>query len=143
MLYRWGFRWEWWSILSIVLYCGGLMLLIFANHRVMLPLAVVVFICGEVVMTPVLDETAKKHSGNAGMATCLGLLHFIDGWGRLLGAAFALAIYGMMRGTPYHDLYWPVVVGNFLVACLLLQIMAFAMSRSGKGGDGDAGCGEQ
>src|SRR6185369_16539449 len=85
-LYRRGFKWEWWSMTSVLFYCAGLILLVFAVHPVMLPIAIVVFICGEVLMTPCFDETAKKHSGPAGMATCLGLLHLVDGFGRMLGA---------------------------------------------------------
>src|SRR2546421_632593 len=93
-LYRRGFKWEWWSMTSVLLYCSGLILLIFARHPIMLPIAIIVFICGEVLMTPCFDETAKKHSNSTAMGTCLGLLHLVDGMGRMLGAAFALAVYG-------------------------------------------------
>jgi len=84
VLYRRGFKWEWWSMTSVLLYCAGLILLMFAGNAVMLPVAVVVFICGEVLMTPCFDETAKKHAGDAGVATCLGLLHLVACWGRRL-----------------------------------------------------------
>src|SRR5262249_2924809 len=47
-LYRRGFKWEWWSMASVLLYCAGLMLLMLVKHAAMLPLAIVVFICGEV-----------------------------------------------------------------------------------------------
>jgi len=67
-LYRRGFKWEWWSMTSVLLYCTGLILLMFSGNPVMLPVAIVVFICGEVLMTPCFDETAKKHSTDAGMA---------------------------------------------------------------------------
>jgi hypothetical protein len=53
---------------SVLLYCTGLILLMFSGNPVMLPVAIVVFICGEVLMTPCFDETAKKHSTDAGMA---------------------------------------------------------------------------
>ena len=129
LLYRWGFKWEWWSMVSILLYCGGLMLLIFSTQPIMLPLAIVVFICGEVVMTPCFDETAKKHSAEAGMATCIGLLHLVDGFGRLFGAIFALAVYGLMMGSPYREYYWHVVVATFLPICVLLQFVAYALSH--------------
>ena len=128
-LYRRGFKWEWWSMASVLLYCTGLMLLIFAGSRVMLPIAVAVFICGEVVMTPCFDETAKKHSGDAGMGTCLGLLHLVDGFGRMIGAAFALAAYGLMKDWRYHNLYWPLVVGVFLLASSALHVVAYAIAR--------------
>ncbi|HWX19628.1 MAG TPA: MFS transporter [Candidatus Binatia bacterium] len=129
-LYRRGFKWEWWSMTSVLLYCTGLMMLIFARNPVVLPVAIVVFICGEVLMTPCFDETAKKHSGEAGMATCLGLLHLVDGFGRMLGAAFALAMYGWMRNSSYYGLYWPVVVGSFLFVCIVLHIIAHALARN-------------
>ena len=135
-LYRWGFKWEWWSTMSILLYCAGLLMLIFATHPVMLPLAVIVFICGEVVMTPCFDETAKKHGGEAGMATCLGLLHLVDGFGRLFGAAFALAVYGLLIGSQHQDYYWPIVVGVFLLICIALQFAAGRLSRINRQPDG-------
>ncbi|MEQ1354057.1 MAG: MFS transporter [Candidatus Acidiferrum sp.] len=129
-LYRRGFKWEWWSMVSVLFYCAGLSLLLFANRPVVLILAVAVFICGEVVMTPCFDETAKKHSGHAGMGTCLGLLHLVDGFGRMLGAAFALAMYGWMRNSSWNTFYWPVVVIIFLGCCIVLHIIAHAMGRN-------------
>ena len=39
-LYRRGFRWEWWSMVSVVFYCTGLALLVFASRPVLLPVAV-------------------------------------------------------------------------------------------------------
>lgn len=142
-LYRRGFKWEWWSMASVLLYCAGLMLLIFARYPVMLPVAIVIFICGEVLMTPCFDETAKKHSRDEGMSTCLGVLHLVDGLGRMLGAAFALAAYGVMRASPAAGYYWPVVVGVFLVVSVGLHIVAQAIARrsseSVDGSDGVAG----
>jgi MFS family permease len=127
-LYRRGFRWEWWSMTSVLLYCAGLLLLIFARHPLMLPLAIIVFICGEVLMTPCFDETAKKHSTGAAMGTCMGLLHLVDGLGRMLGAAFALAVYGGMRNSPAVGYYWPVVVGAFLVVSVGLHLVAYRVA---------------
>jgi MFS family permease len=128
-LYRRGFKWEWWSMTSVMFYCTGLMLLMFAKHPAMLPVAIIVFICGEVLMTPCFDETAKKHSGEAGMGTCMGLLHLVDGLGRMLGAAFALAVYGWMRHSSHQNFYWPVVVGVFLFVSGALHLVAFALAR--------------
>lgn len=128
-LYRRGFKWEWWSMTSVLFYCAGLILLMFATHPGMLPLAIVVFICGEVLMTPCFDETAKKHSSAAGMGICMGLLHLVDGSGRMIGAAFALAVYGGMKNSSRAELYWPVVVGVFLGACTALHLVAFAIAR--------------
>ena len=128
-LYKRGFKWEWWSMTSVMFYCTGLLLLIFAKHPVMLPLAIIVFICGEVLMTPCFDETAKKHSGEAGMGTCMGLLHLVDGLGRMLGAAFALAVYGWMRHSSSPDFYWPVVVGIFFLVSGGLHLVAFALAK--------------
>jgi MFS family permease len=128
-LYKRGFKWEWWSMTSVLCYCTGLMLLMFVPHPVMLPVAIVVFICGEVLMTPCFDETAKKHSHETAMGTCLGLLHLVDGLGRMLGTAFALAVYGWMRQSAYHHYYWPVVVSVFLFVSSGLHLVAFAIAR--------------
>ena len=133
-LYRRGFKWEWWSMTSVILYCLGLILLMFAHHPVMLPVAIVVFICGEVLMTPCFDETAKKHSGAAGMGTCMGLLHLVDGFGKTLGTAFAMAVYGLMKDTAYKGLYWPVVVSSFLIVCTVLHVAIHVLAQSGSGG---------
>ena len=127
-MYRRGFKWEWWSMTSVLLYCAGLLLLIFARHPAMLPIAIVVFICGEVLMTPCFDETAKKHSGDAAMGTCLGMLHLVDGFGRMLGAAFALAVYGWMRNSPAQGYYWPAVVTVFLITATALHFVAYRVA---------------
>jgi MFS family permease len=128
-LYRRGFKWEWWSMVSVLLYCAGLILLIFAKNPVMLQVAIVTFICGEVLMTPCFDETAKRHSGDAEMGTCMGLLHLVDGFGRMLGAAFALAVYGWMRNSVYANFYWPVVVTAFFACSSALHVVAFSIAR--------------
>jgi MFS family permease len=137
-LYRRGFKWEWWSMVSVVLYCAGLLLLVFVNHAAMLPVAIVVFICGEVLMTPCFDETAKRHSTDAAMATCMGLLHLVDSSGRLVGSVFALGMYGWLRNSTYHHLYWPAVVAVFLVVCSTLHVVAHAVGR----GQGASNAGE-
>ena len=129
ILYRRGFKWEWWSMTSVLFYCSGLLLLVFARQPVMLPVAIVIFICGEVLMTPCFDETAKKHSQDAGMSTCLGLLHLVDGMGRMLGAAFALAVYGVMRDSAATGYYWPTVVGVFLIVSTSLHWVAHGIAR--------------
>jgi MFS family permease len=127
-LYQRGFKWEWWSMTSVIFYCAGLLLLIFAQNPVMLPVAIAVFICGEVFMTPCFDETAKKHSSSAAMGTCMGLLHLVDGMGRMLGAAFSLAAYGWMRNSPAQSYYWPVVVAAFFVVSSALHVVAYAVA---------------
>ena len=129
-LYRRGFKWEWWSMTSVILYCTGLMLLHFAKSPIMLPIAIVVFTCGEVLMTPCFDETAKKHSGEATMSTCMGLLHLVDGLGRWLGAAFALAVYGFMKVSPFAGWFWFVVVSSFLLVSGTLHIGCHFIGRT-------------
>ena len=131
-LYRRGFRWESWAMVSVGLYCAGLLLLVWAGNAFMLPLAIVVFICGEVVMTPCFDETAKKHASNSGMATCMGLLHLVDGLGRLLGASFALAAYAWIGDAGRWPWFWPVVVAVFFVASSLLVLLAAAIGRGAR-----------
>ena len=109
---------------SVSLYCTGRLLLTFVGHPAILPVAVVVFICGEVAMTPCFDETAKRHGKAAGMGSCMGILHFVDGLGRLAGAAFALAVYSAMRNTSHRDLYWPIVAGSFFCTSSALHVLA-------------------
>ena len=131
-LYRRGFKWEWWSMTSVLLYCTGMMLLVFAVHPIMLAVAVVIFTSGEVLMTPCFDETAKKHSGEESMSTCMGLLHLVDGMGRWLGMVFALAVYGYLRNSSYVGWFWPVVTACFFVVSGALHI---ACHYLGQGGD--------
>lgn len=128
-VYQRGFKWEWWSVISVVFYCSGLLLLTFARHLVLLPVAVAVFICGEVVMSPCLDESAKKHGSDSGVATCLGLLNLVDGLGRFLGSAFALAVYAWMRHSPCEGYYWPAVVAAYGVVCTALHVRASVLAR--------------
>jgi hypothetical protein len=129
-LYRIGFKWEWWSMVSVLLYCAGMILLIFAKNPIMLVVAVVIFTSGEVLMTPCFDETAKKHSGEATMSTCMGLLHLVDGMGRWLGMAFALAVYGYLRNSPFSGWFWPVVVASFLIVSGALHVACHYLGRS-------------
>jgi MFS family permease len=135
-LYRRGFKWEWWSMTSVLLYCTGLMLLNFAQSESLLPVAIVVFICGEVLMTPCFDETAKKHSGEATMSTCMGLLHLVDGLGRWLGAAFALAVYGYMKNSAHASWFWFVVVGSFLFVSGTLHLGCHFLGKSNEASSG-------
>jgi predicted MFS family arabinose efflux permease len=128
VLYRRGFRWEWWSMVSVLFYCAGLLLLTAADNPALLPVAVAVFICGEVVMTPCFDETAKRHSAGPDMGTCMGLLHLVDGFGRMLGAAFALALYGWMRDSAYQGLFWPTAVAMFFLTSSALHGVAHVLS---------------
>jgi MFS family permease len=138
-LYRRGFKWEWWSMTSVFLYCAGLSLLMFARHPVMLPIAIVIFICGEVLMTPCFDETAKKHSAATAMGTCLGILHLVDGLGRMVGAAFALSVYGWMRNSSSSQFYWPTVVAVFLITSAGLHVIAHGIARKKSGETTGAG----
>lgn len=128
-LQRRGFKWEWWSLTTVLLFCSGLLLLGFAKSPVMLPAAIVVFICGEVLMTPCFDEAAKKHSGSGSMGTCMGLLHLVDGCGRWLGAVFSLALYGWMRNSSLEGYYWPATVSVFLLAAVGLHFVAEAIDQ--------------
>ena len=66
----------------------------------------------------------------AALGTCLGLLHLVDGLGRMLGAAFALAVYGWMRHSQYKSFYWPVVVASFMAGCTLLHLVALSLARN-------------
>ena len=47
----------------------------------------------------------------------------------MLGAAFALAVYGGMRHSEYRAFYWPVVVGAFLCVSSGLHVVAHLVAR--------------
>lgn len=130
-LYARGFKWEWWSMTSVVLYCTGMLLLVFARHPIMLAVAVVIFTSGEVLMTPCFDETAKKHSGEETMSTCMGLLHFVDGAGRWLGQVFAAAVYGALLGGAYFGWFWPIVVACFFIVSGVLHMGCHYLGQLG------------
>jgi len=38
--YRWGFQWRWWTLVSALCFCGGLLLLSFGGNRVLLGVAI-------------------------------------------------------------------------------------------------------
>jgi MFS family permease len=128
-LYARGFKWEWWSMTSVSLFCIGMLLLVFARNPVMLAVAIVVFTSGEVLMTPCFDETAKKHSGEETMSTCMGLLHFVDGAGRWIGQVFAAAVYATMLGRASFGWYWPTVVAVFFTVSGLLHVVCYFLGR--------------
>jgi hypothetical protein len=116
---------------SVILYSTGMLLLVFARNPFLLAVAIVIFTSGEVLMTPCFDETAKKHSGEETMSTCMGLLHFVDGAGRWLGQIFAAGVYGAMLGTAYFGWYWPTVVTCFLLISGALHVGCHYLGRPG------------
>jgi len=128
--YRWGFQWRWWTLVSALCFCGGLLLLSFGGNRVLLGVAVAVFICGEILMTPCFAETAKTHAQAGKSGTYQGVLHVFEGGGRVLGAMTALAVYGCMQGSVLADFYWVIMAAAFLLFCLTLHWWAYRAARS-------------
>jgi hypothetical protein len=80
-------------------------------------------------MTPCFDETAKRHSGQQSLSTCMGLLHLVDGAGRWLGMSFALAVYGAMKDSGALRWFWPVVVASFLLVSGSLHVVCHILGR--------------
>jgi hypothetical protein len=119
-------------MVSAVCFCVGLVLLTFGGNRVLLAVAVAVFICGEILMTPCFAETAKTHSqagtGKSGMYQ--GVLHVFEGGGRVLGSMTALAAYGYMRGTVLVGFYWVIMATAFLLFSATLHWWSYRAARS-------------
>ena len=124
-LYRWGFQWRWWTLVSLCFFCAGLLLLSFAATRTLLGLAVGVFICGEILMTPCFAETAKTHAQLGKTGTYQGVLHVFEGGGRVVGSTTALTIYGWLRHTSMVQFYWVLIAPLFLLFAAIIHIWAY------------------
>ncbi len=131
-LYRWGFQWRWWTLVSLLCFCGGLLLLSFGANRMLLGVAVAVFICGEILMTPCFAETAKTHTQSGKSGSYQGVLHVFEGGGRVLGSMTALAVYGWVQGTVLAGFYWVIMAPVFLLFSATIHWWAYrVVKRSG------------
>jgi MFS family permease len=128
-LYRWGFQWRWWTLVSLLCFCGGLLLLSFAGNRIMLGVAVGVFICGEILMTPCFAETAKTHAHSGKSGSYQGFLHIFEGGGRVVGSTAALAVYGWVQGSALARSYWLLMAPAFLLFSASIHWWAYRAAR--------------
>jgi MFS family permease len=127
--YRWGFQWRWWTLVSLLCFCGGLLLLSFGGNRVLLGVAVAVFICGEILMTPCFAETAKTHAQSGKSGSYQGFLHIFEGGGRVLGSMTALAVYGWVQGSVFARFYWVIMAPVFLLFSATIHWWAYRAAR--------------
>jgi hypothetical protein len=86
--------------------------------------AVVVFICGEIVMTPCLSEVAKRHAPSGETGTYQGILHLFEGGGRLMGSTLAFFIYAQFKESEGAGFFWVTLTGVFLVCFAAIQALA-------------------
>ena len=130
-LYRWGFQWRWWTLVSLLCYSTGLFLLAFGGNRLMLAVAVAVFICGEILMTPCFAETAKTHAHSGKSGSYQGFLHIFEGGGRVVGSTTALAVYGWVQGSSLARFYWVMMAPGFLLFSAAVHWWAYRATRPG------------
>jgi hypothetical protein len=116
-------------LVSMLCFCGGLLLLSFGGNRVLLGLAVAVFICGEILMTPCFAETAKTHALSGKSGSYQGVLHVFEGGGRVLGSMTALAVYGWVQGSVLARFYWVIMAPAFLLFSATLHWWAYRALR--------------
>jgi Major Facilitator Superfamily len=128
-LYRWGFQWRWWTLVSLLCFCSGLLLLSFGGNRVWLAVAVAVFICGEILMTPCFAETAKTHAHSGKSGSYQGFLHVFEGGGRVVGSMTALAVYGWVQGSALAGFYWVIMAPIFLVFSGFIHWWAYRAAK--------------
>jgi MFS family permease len=140
-IYRWGFQWRWWTLVSMFCYCGGLLLLTFGGNRVWLGVAVAVFVCGEILMTPCFAETAKTHAQSGKSGSYQGVLHVFEGGGRVVGSMVALAVYGRLHGSVLGGFYWVIMAGFFLLFSSTLHWWAYRAARACRVGSKPAATG--
>jgi MFS family permease len=133
-LYRWGFQWRWWTVVSLLCYCSGLVLLSLGGNRVMLGVAVAVFICGEILMTPCFAETAKTHAQAGKTGTYQGVLHVFEGGGRVLGSMTAFAVYGWVQDSVLARYYWLIMAPIFLLFSAVIHWWAYRTARASGAG---------
>ncbi len=135
-----GFRWNWWIMLAQLCFCCGLFSLTFAGHRVVLAGAVLVFICGEIVMTPCLAEVAKRHAPPGRAGVYQGVLHLFEGGGRFVGSTVAFLLYAAVKDTENAGYFWPTLTGLFLIGFAAIQGLAYRLDGRECLGGIDRGC---
>jgi MFS family permease len=128
-LYRWGFQWRWWTLVSLLCFCSGLLLLTFGGNRVWLAVAVAVFICGEILMTPCFAETAKTHAHSGKSGSYQGFLHIFEGGGRVVGSMTALAVYDWVQGSALAGFYWVIMAPTFLLFSATIHWWAYRAAK--------------
>ena len=128
-LYRWGFQWRWWTLVSLGCFCTGLLLLSLAGNRILLGVAIAVFICGEILMTPCFSETAKTHAQPGKTGSYQGVLHVFEGGGRVVGSMTALAVYGWVQGSSCARYYWWIMAPLFFVFSSAIHWWAYRAVR--------------
>ena len=133
-LYRWGFQCRWWTLVSLLCFCCGLLLLSLGGNRVLLGVAVAVFICGEILMTPCFAETAKTHAQAGKTGTYQGVLHVFEGGGRVVGSMTALAVYGWLQGSVLAGYYWVIMAPVFLLFSGSIHWWAYRAARPSSAG---------
>jgi hypothetical protein len=104
-------------------------LLSFAANRLLLGVAVGVFICGEILMTPCFAETAKTHAQSGKSGSYQGFLHIFEGSGRVLGSMTALAIYGWVQGSVLARWYWLIMAPIFLLFSATIHWWAYRAAK--------------
>jgi MFS family permease len=124
-----GFRWNGWIVLAQLCFCGGLVLLTFAGHQLVLAGAVVIFICGEIVMTPCLPEVAKRHAPPGKTGAYQGILHLFEGGGRVLGSTTAFVLYSWFKDTKNVHYFWITQTGLFLICFAAIHGLAYLLDR--------------
>jgi MFS family permease len=128
-VYAFGFKWEWWTIAAKIFFYGGLLLLTFSQSQILLAAATMLFICGEIVLTPCLPETAKRHGQAGDAGTYQGMLHLFEGGGRVVGSSTALLLYVWFQASPLVGYYWPMMVLLFCLFSTSLHWMAYRLRR--------------
>ncbi len=124
-----GFRWNWWIGLAQVCFCAGLVSLTLAANPLMLVGAVVIFICGEIVMTPCLSEVARRYAPPGETGTYLGILHLFEGGARCLGSTIAFLLYAEFKDNGDVGYFWIVLTSLYVICFAALQALAYRFER--------------
>jgi MFS family permease len=127
-----GFRWNWWIVLAQGFFSLGLVLLTFAGNRLVLAVAVAIFILGEIIMTPCLPEAAKRHAPAGKTGTYQGILHLFEGGGRFLGSTLAFVLYAEFKNTEHIGYFWVTLTALFLICFVAIHGLAYRIDRWGR-----------
>ena len=108
---------------STLFFSAGALVIAFSVHIWSIVIGGVVFVIGEIIITPHLDEISRRHGG-AQTGFFIGITQAADGAIRSVGLLMGSTIYGVLNDTGARVLSVPIIVG---IALSVLAINRFVV----------------
>ncbi|MEG9883473.1 MAG: MFS transporter [Hyphomicrobiales bacterium] len=110
-------------MLSTLFFSAGSLAIAFSVHIWSVIIGGVIFVIGEIIITPHLDEISRRH-GRAQTGLFIGITQAVDGAVRFIGLLTGSIIYGVLNDTGARLLTVPIIVG---IALSVLAVNRFVV----------------